>query len=121
LCIEKAIDFMGSLLPGGWPRLRQENHALVLRARDLLCAALRISAPAPDDLLGSMASVPLPPAPDAPAKGPDSLYLELARRGFEVVVAPWPARPARVLRVSAQLYNTLDEYERLARALRELL
>jgi len=43
------------------------------------------------------------------------------RRGFEAVVTYWPSKPKRVLRVSAQLYNTIDEYERLSQALLELL
>jgi len=121
MCIEQALQFMGGLLPGGWPRVREENRRLALRARDVLCKALGQPAPAPDDLIGSMATIPLPSAVDPLPRGPDPLYLELARRGFEAVVAPWPARPARVLRVSAQLYNTIDEYERLARTLLELL
>lgn len=44
----------------------------------------------------------------------------LARYGVEVSVLPWPAPPKRLLRVSAQLYNTLPQYERLAEGLREV-
>lgn len=129
LCLDRTLEFMGSLLPGGWRQLREENHRLALRARDTLCAALGCPRPAPDELIGSMASIPLKPGPElsaaeaevaAHSHAPDPLYRELSRRGFEVVVANWPARPQRVLRVSAQLYNTLDEYERLAQALQEL-
>ena len=121
MCIEKSIQFIASLLPGGWPRVREENRRLALQARELLCKALRQPLPAPAELIGSMASVPLPPTEDAPASGPDPLYLELARRGFEAVVTYWPSKPKRLLRVSAQLYNTVDEYERLAQALLALL
>jgi isopenicillin-N epimerase len=121
MCIETSIQFIASLLPGGWPRVREENRRLALQARELLCRALRQPVPAPADLIGSMASVILPPTVDAPASGPDPLYLELARRGFEAVVTYWPSKPKRLLRVSAQLYNTVDEYERLAGALLELL
>ena len=32
----------------------------------------------------------------------------------------WPSPPRRLLRVSAQLYNTRADYERLAEALRDL-
>jgi isopenicillin-N epimerase len=127
LCLGRTLEFMGSLLPGGWRQLREENHRLALQARDTLCAALACPRPAPDELIGSMASIPLRPGKPEPAdaelpahRSPDPLYRELSRRGFEVVIANWPAKPARVLRVSAQLYNTLDEYERLAQALQEL-
>ena len=44
---------MGALLPGGWPELMAANHALALAARDLLCEALGIAPPAPDDMIGS--------------------------------------------------------------------
>jgi isopenicillin-N epimerase len=121
LCVKKAIDFMGGLLKGGWQELRAHNRRLALRARDTLCAALDVPPPAPDELLGSMASVPLPAGELEGPAGPDPLYLELLRRGFETLVQPWPARPARVLRVSAQLYNSPEEYERLAKVLRRLL
>ena len=33
----------------------------------------------------------------------------------------WPAPPRRLVRISAQLYNTPADYERLAEALRMLL
>lgn len=39
--------------------------------------------------------------------------------GIEVPVVPWPAAPQRLIRLSAQVYNTLDQYTRLADALRE--
>jgi len=121
MCIAKALNFMGGLLRGGWPELRAENRRLALRARELLCNALDVPPPAPEAMIGSMASVPLPPALDPPPSGPDPLYLELVRRGFETLIQPFPARPGRILRVSAQLYNELEDYERLARVLPRLL
>jgi len=39
------------------------------------------------------------------------------RAGIEVPVLPWPAPPRRLLRISAALYNTIADYERLASAL----
>ena len=36
---------------------------------------------------------------------------------IEVPVSPWPTPDHRLLRISAQQYNTLNDYELLARAL----
>ena len=45
----------------------------------------------------------------------------LAEYGIEVPVIPWPAPPKRVLRISAQLYNSLPQFERLSTVLKKLL
>lgn len=124
LSVPEALRFMGTLLDGGWPELMQRNRALALRARDLLCTTLEIDHPAPDGMLGAMAAVPLPDGAltTAPALYGDPLQDRLLfERNIEVPFVPWPQPPKRLLRISAQLYNTFDEYERLAAALRELL
>lgn len=123
LCISDALRVMADLLPGGWPSIRKRNHDLALQARDVLCHALNIPPPAPDSMLGSLASVPLPPVRTKDGAGPetDGLYTALLGHGFEVLVLPWPQWPERVLRVSAQLYNRIGEYERLASVLPSLL
>ena len=45
LCIDRAIEFMGGLVPGGWPEVRARNRELALRARDILCSALGVPPP----------------------------------------------------------------------------
>jgi isopenicillin-N epimerase len=112
LCAPEALRFLGSLLPGGWISLVHRNRELALRARDLLCETLAIAAPAPDSMIGAMAAVPLPDG-DGDALQ-DRLLFE---HGIEVPIMPWPAPPKRLLRVSASVYNTFDEYERLANLL----
>jgi len=121
LCVPEAIRTVGSLVPGGWPEVRRRNHALALAARDRLVAALGIEPPAPDDMLGSMAAVPLPDGEREPGLELDPLQRELlGRHSIEVPVMSW-RRPRRVLRVSAQLYNEIAQYERLAAALGALV
>ena len=118
-----AIRYVGSLVPGGWPEVMRRNHALALRARDILCDALRIQQPAPDAMLGSMASLPIPDgAPDAATGDGDSLHLALfERHRIEVPVMPWPHPPKRLIRVSAHLHNNETEYAELGRILRTLI
>jgi isopenicillin-N epimerase len=121
LSVPEAIRIMGSIC-GGWPRLMERNHALALQARRILCEALRIEAPCPDSMIGSLASFPLSDAANAgPPKSP--LYSDplqdwlLEKHRIEVPVIPWPRPPRRLLRISAQLYNTPEQYEFLARVI----
>lgn len=126
LSIPAAIDFLAGLHPGGLAEHRERNHALALRGRDLLCEAFGVAPPAPDELLGSMAVVPLPDAPrDPPPRGAlqmgplqQALY-ERAR--IEVPIVSWPTPRSRLLRVSAQAYNDVADFELLARELAALL
>jgi isopenicillin-N epimerase len=122
LSVPTAIEYLGSLTEEGWAGIMARNRALALAARKSLCEALQIEEPCPEAMIGSMASVPIPDAATTtPPKSP--LYLdELQERLFsefkiEVPVIPWPAPPERLLRVSAQLYNSLPQYQRLAEVL----
>jgi isopenicillin-N epimerase len=115
LCVTAAIDLLGSLLPGGWPELRARNRVLALEGRRLVCEALGIEPACPDELIGSMATVPLP-------DGEDQLDERLwADYRIEVPVMAFPGPPARVLRLSAQAYNAPAEYAYLAGALDDLI
>ena len=111
LCVPEAIRYIGSLVEGGWAEVMRRNHELALRARDLLCARLQIEHPAPDEMIGSMAAIPVP----------DGSFEELQdllfAQNIEVPAMPWPHHPKRLLRISAQLYNEIGDYERLANAL----
>ncbi len=125
LAAPRALEFLGSLLPGGIAALQAHNHDLVVRARELLLEVVGGVPLCPPAMVGSLATVMLPDAPQAPgfANSPfcEPLYTELQKRHFQVLTAFWPAAPHRFLRVTAQIYNELSQYERLAGALRELI
>ncbi len=131
LSVPAALEFGSSLMEGGWTGLQERNRGLALRARDLLCAVLGEPAPAPDAMVGSMASVPLPwESSPAVVQGVD-LYADrvhgaLLAAGIQVMVTPWPQRPAgerwrRLLRVSIAAYNDYSEVEALADRLSHVL
>ena len=122
LSVPTALQFIASLVDGGWLEVMRHNHELARRARDLLCARLGIPHPAPDEMLGSMAAVPLAEGkPYVPTLYGDPLQDALFEHNIEVPIHPWPHQPKRVLRVSAQLYNEIGDYEKLADALDDLL
>ncbi len=126
LSVPKAIEFMGELLPGGWPAVMRRNRALVLAGREVLCRELGIQVPCPKEMIGALASVPLPDS-QGKTTSVSPLYADpqqdelRMRYGIEVPIIPWPAAPKRLLRISAQLYNALPEYQGLGQALSRVL
>lgn len=120
LCAPHAIEFMGSLLAGSWLELRQRNRDLVIRARRLLCQRLEVDPPCPEKMLGSMATLPLPDRfQSLPASGKiDAEQLRLYDDfGIEVPLMRFGNPERRYLRISAQIYNTMEDFEYLANAL----
>jgi isopenicillin-N epimerase len=124
LAVPAAIEFGARLLDGGWAALRARNRALVLEARDLVSAALSQEAAAPDDMIGCMASIPLPweRTPGA-VQGVDlygdAVHGALLEAGLQTMITPWPQRPEagswrRLIRLSAAAYNDRAQFERLA-------
>ena len=119
LCIPAAIDAMGALYAGGWSELRERNRALALAGRDLLLSALGQEAPCPDEMISHLASVILP----EDTSPHDGLYEDplqerlIAEYSIQVPVMRWAPLHSRFLRISAQAYNSLEQYEHLAKAL----
>jgi isopenicillin-N epimerase len=125
----------------GWNQVMKRNHELCLRGRDLICRTIGVAPPVPDFLLGSMATILLPTRPaDVAAKlaaRPSAFHDALQdalldRHNLQVPVWSvastdgwWPLpgglKGRRVLRISAQLYNTIEQYEYLAECLQEEL
>ena len=117
LTVSTALDTMAAHHAAGWEGIRKSNHALVLAGRDVVAVALGTTAPVPDSLVGSIAALRLPTLPNG---------LDLAARlrhdwQIEVPCPVWPEPPQRLIRVSAQQYNELGDYHRLAEAITTLL
>ena len=126
LAMPAAIRYVGGIHEDGWSGLMAANAAKARSARDVLCAALDVTAPSPDSMVGSMASVPLPGvAPTrAAAQRLQAQLFDEDRIEVPIVSFPTPAAiegggpPAQLLvRVSAQAYNRPAEYQALADSL----
>lgn len=110
LTVPAALDFYQH---HGGADLRLANHALALEARNLIATAWNKPHPAPDDMLGFMATI------EAPVESMGTLQESLDLHDWlwdnhkiEVPVMPFDGK--LWIRISAQIYNTRDEYEILA-------
>ena len=125
LTLPAAIDWMAAQVPGGWPEVMATNHTLALRGRAVIEAALGVTPLAPESMLGSMATIAIPgiETDEAARDLGEALYRD---DRIEVPVGGWPVPAARVsveappraalMRISAQRYNEIGDYERLADA-----
>lgn len=121
LSVPAAIDFISTLHPGGLIQLYQANRSLALIGRDKILDALDLAAPAPAQMIASLASVPIPS--DGPTSTAEMKSLQRRlydKHRIEVPVFRFNDN-LHCLRISAQAYNHVDQYERLANALREEL
>ncbi len=126
LCLPDALDFLASLHPGGIPAVMERNHALVLAGARILEEEAGARRMAPPTMNGSMATLEIAADPVSegsrdPSTFPGagvSLGSDLWNQDrIEVPIGYWPAVPRRTVRISAQVYNRLDDYRALAAAL----
>jgi len=115
-----AMEKMGSLVDGGWTEIMKRNHDLAVEGRNILCARLGIAKPCPDDMIACIATIPLPgnTSGGIPLHEPDPLHEILQEKyGIQIPVWSWDSPKGRYIRISAQLYNHIEQYQYLADAL----
>jgi isopenicillin-N epimerase len=125
IVIPQCIEFMQGLYPEGPQRYMRRNHELAVWAMEYLCGEFGVPQPCAPDMMGSMALAPIlppwqPPASAGLVRDPvgERLFEE---HKIEVPITRWPGQDFRAVRVSAQAYNSEDDYRRLAGAVREIL
>ncbi|MHB8902818.1 MAG: aminotransferase class V-fold PLP-dependent enzyme [Thermoguttaceae bacterium] len=123
LCLPEAIRFLGSLVEGGVEGLMRHNRRLAIAGRKLLCEAVGTEPPCPEEMLGAIAAIQLGPdeAVEVDALHTHPLHDRLLDEfRIDVPVYHWPTPPHLWLRISAQAYNSIDQYGRLADALKTI-
>tara|TARA_B100001113_G_scaffold128088_1_gene104541 strand:+ start:1383 stop:2576 length:1194 start_codon:yes stop_codon:yes gene_type:complete len=124
LCIPFAISHIGGLINGGWENIMNKNHEMAIFGRDLLCETLDISPPTPDSMVSSMSSVEFPWDEDvgpAPIDGDPIHNTLFDEYRIQVPVISWPNHNRKYLRISAQIYNSKEDYEYLSDSLISIL
>lgn len=115
LAVGSALQFYrncgGSDIPG-------LLHEVAIATAARLCAAWDVRMPAPPEMLVAMATLPLP-LPDATPERAQGLHAHLRDR-YRVEVPVLCFNDALWVRVSSQLYNTVDDYAALENAVLQL-
>ncbi|MEL6796668.1 MAG: aminotransferase class V-fold PLP-dependent enzyme, partial [Planctomycetota bacterium] len=129
LTIADAIELVPEVAGRSWPAMIERNNALALEAADLLRDRLGTNPCQTNDMIGPMAMIELPTMPEAhrerlearPKVFLDALQDALfENHGIQVPVYSIGGG-RRYARISAQVYNTIEQYEYLASALLEEL
>ena len=110
LTVPDAIRVVGQMEAGGWPAVMKRNRELALQARTIVCDALTIEPPSPEPMVVSMVAVPLPDR--IGREDPGDLLSPLNHELLDV---------GYVIRISAHLYNDVDEYHSLAQTLKQMV
>ncbi len=102
----------------GLEAIRDYNHGLAWWSGQMLADAWGTTFAPPESMVGSMATVPLPPSLGSNQRDADRLRGSLERAGIEAPVLV--ARSGLAVRVSAQIYCDREDVERLAQTVNEL-
>jgi isopenicillin-N epimerase len=123
LSVKKSVEAVGSLVPGGWPEIMDRNRRLAMEAGRKLSSALGLPPQCPDSMHGSMSAVCLPWV--EPPSPPGVLWLDplqvwlREKRSIEIPMT-WTSQPKRrILRLSAHLYNSPEEFDYLVESVLE--
>lgn len=120
-CVGDAIDFFESNFEGGWKQIRITNRELALRARKYIAEKIGTPLPSPDSMISNLANIYIGGA-ELPAYGfnyitplQEKLFTEYK---IEVPVFIFNrSQPRQWVRISTQLYNSMEQYEYLGEAL----
>ncbi|MGI9389568.1 MAG: aminotransferase class V-fold PLP-dependent enzyme, partial [Boseongicola sp.] len=100
----------------GGLRLMKRNRALAAEAGALIAAEFGTSVAGPPDMQTAMTSIRLPKAADASSS--ERIQRDFSSRyAMETSFVPWNEELA--VRISAQVYNELSDYEKLIVAIRD--
>ncbi len=112
LAVRDAIAFLRRLGP---QEVMSYNHALATEAAELLAASWGTEAGAPQSMRGAMATVRVPNAAATPEDA-ESLRRRLIDE-YRIEVPVLALGGGLWVRISAQIYNEIGDYTRLAQAL----
>lgn len=123
LCVGDTLEYLEGLHEDGWSGIRKANHELVWQAGKFIAERLGFDLPLEEKYIGSLLTLPMPDGEEGFPKfneTPPLKKLLYDKYRIQVPVFMFPKAPRQWLRISAQLYNNMEQYEYLADCLGEL-
>lgn len=123
-CVGDTLDYIEKLHPGGWEGVMNSNHQLVWNAGKLIAEKLGFELPLKEAYIGSILTLPMPDGEEGFPKFNETPPLKqklYEKYQIQVPVFMFPKAPKQWLRISAQLYNNLAQYDYLADCLNQVL
>jgi isopenicillin-N epimerase len=115
LAVPAALEFWEAI---GWDEMRRQQRTLVDAGAQMVATTLGTNVPISNDFRAAMRIIELPRLVEAN----EARVIEAAlSEKFRVEVSVMSLHDRSFVRVCAQIYNTAADYERLAKALPELL
>lgn len=118
LTIADSIECLNSFMPGGitgHDGIIAHNLALCIEARNLLFDAFGTTPMIPESMLGPLAVIDIP----APGLHPRELRENLFKNhAIEIMIVPSPVGTHPMVRISPYIYNSIEQYQYLADAIR---
>ncbi len=100
----------------GEAEVRKHNHDLVMEGSRLLARAWKVEIPTPESMIAGMALAPLPEISGFSATEQDRAKIQATLWEDHRIACPCILFGGRLyVRVCAQIYNEIEDYEKLAR------
>lgn len=122
--VKDSIDYMQTLL-GSWDLLRAHNRKMCLEARKMIADRIGVELPAPDTMIGHLATLLAENKPDLP-KTLFNMNAPLKKKLFEEYRIQIPVflfnanQPRMWIRISVQAYNSMEQFNYLADCLEDI-
>lgn len=118
LAIPAAFDFMNGF---GESEVRRHNHELLRDAVALLAEMWKFKLTVPEAMTACMTVIPVPDGLPYPTTEEGRARLEADLKDQKIIVNPSIANEGRIwLRIAAQIYNSIGDYEKLGNAVLSL-
>lgn len=122
ICVKDALEQMPVIAANNWDFIREQNHHLVYKAATKIADELGVALPAPESMIGSICNIPMPDGEKPEKSFNTNTVLKkklLEKYKIEVPVFIFPQAPNQWLRISAQLYNSMEQYDYLLDCLKK--